>query len=80
MSDKEKLRIRRPTRVSPQVNVRYTAQNRYHVSAALPFILINPEPDVKLGTLPNYVKPDSHPRKREYDFLVDRLYLEQVNE
>lgn len=80
LSDKEKLRIRRPTRVSPQVNVRYTAQNRYHVSAALPFILINPEPDVKLGTLPNYVKPDSHPRKREYDFLVDRLYLEQVNE
>lgn len=78
LGDKEKLRIRRPTRVSPQVNVRYTAQNRYHVSAALPFILINPEPDVKLGTLPNYIKPQSHPRKKEYDFLVDRLYLEQV--
>lgn len=80
LGDKEKLRIRRPTRVSPQVNVRYTAQNRYHVSAALPFILINPEPDVKLGTLPNYIKPESHPRKRDYDFLVDRLYLEQVND
>ncbi|WP_024612149.1 DNA replication terminus site-binding protein [Pseudoalteromonas sp. TB64] len=79
LAEKEKLRIRRPTRVSPQVNVRYTAQNRYHVSAALPFILINPEPDVKLGILPNYEKPLSHPRKRDYDFLVDRLYLEQVD-
>lgn len=79
LGDKDKLRIRRPTRVSPQVNVRYTAQNRYHVSAALPFILINPEPDVKLGTLSDYQKPQSHPRKREYDFLVDRLYLEQVD-
>lgn len=79
LGEKEKLRIRRPTRVSPQVNVRYTAENRYHVSAALPFILINPQPDVKLGTLPNYQKPESHPRKKEYDFLVDRLYLEQVD-
>ena len=79
LGEKEKLRIRRPTRVSPQVNVRYTAQNRYHVSAALPFILINPEPDVKLGILPDYKKPEAHPRKREYDFLVDRLYLEQVD-
>lgn len=79
LGEKEKLRIRRPTRVSPQVNVRYTAENRYHVSAALPFILINPQPDVKLGTLPDYQKPESHPRKKEYDFLVDRLYLEQVD-
>jgi DNA replication terminus site-binding protein len=78
LGEKEKLRIRRPTRVSPQVNVRYSAQNRYHVSAALPFILINPEPDVKLGVLPDYKKPLSHPRKRDYDFLVERLYLEQV--
>lgn len=79
LGEKEKLRIRRPTRVSPQVNIRYTAENRYHVSAALPFILINPQPDVKLGTLPDYQKPESHPRKKEYDFLVDRLYLEQVD-
>ncbi|MCP4055958.1 MAG: DNA replication terminus site-binding protein [Pseudoalteromonas sp.] len=79
LGEKEKLRIRRPTRVSPQVNVRYTAENRYHVSAALPFILINPQPDVKLGTLPDYQKTESHPRKKEYDFLVDRLYLEQVD-
>ena len=79
LGEKEKLRIRRPTRVSPQVNVRYTAENRYPVSAALPFILINPQPDVKLGTLPDYQKPESHPRKKEYDFLVDRLYLEQVD-
>ena len=64
LGEKEKLRIRRPTRVSPQVNVRYTAENRYHVSAALPFILINPQPDVKLGTLPDYQKPESHPRKK----------------
>ena len=70
LGEKEKLRIRRPTRVSPQVNVRYTAENRYHVSAALPFILINPQPDVKLGTLPDYQKPESHPRKKEYDFLI----------
>ena len=49
------------------------------MSAALPFILINPEPDVKLGILPDYKKPEAHPRKREYDFLVDRLYLEQVD-
>ena len=80
LNDKDKLRIRRPTRVSPQVNVRYSAQNRYHVSAALPFILINPEPDVKLGALNDYQKPQSHPRKKEYDFLVDRLYLEQVTD
>ena len=79
LGDKEKLRIRRPTRVSPQVNVRYTAKNRYHVSAALPFILINPEPDVKLGILSDYEKPLSHPRKLDYDFLVDRLYLEHVD-
>jgi DNA replication terminus site-binding protein len=79
LGDSEKLRIRRPTRVSPQVNVRYTAKKRYHVSAALPFILINPKPDVKLGVLNNYEKPINHPRKREYDFLVDRLYLEQVD-
>ncbi|KPH95529.1 DNA replication protein [Pseudoalteromonas porphyrae] len=78
LGDKDKLRIRRPTRVSPQVNVRYTAQDRYHVSAALPFILINPEPDVKLGILSDYLKPDGHPRKKEYDFLVDRLYMEQI--
>ncbi|WP_404344232.1 DNA replication terminus site-binding protein [Pseudoalteromonas mariniglutinosa] len=79
LGDKEKLRIRRPTRVSPQVNIRYTAKNRYHVSAALPFIMINPTADVKFGTLGDYQKVDSHPRKREYDFLVDRLYLEQVD-
>ncbi|MBQ4833336.1 DNA replication terminus site-binding protein [Pseudoalteromonas sp. MMG010] len=78
LSEHEKLRIRRPTRVSPQVNVRYTAKQRYHVSAALPFILINPQPDVKIGELKHYEKPQNHPRKREYDFLVDRLYLEQV--
>ncbi|MGO2074912.1 MAG: DNA replication terminus site-binding protein [Pseudoalteromonas sp.] len=79
LPEKEKLRIRRPTRVSPQVNIRYTATNRYHVSAALPFILINPEPDVKIGRLSDYIKPQSHPRKREYDYLIDRLYLEQID-
>ena len=78
LGEKEKLRIRRPTRVDIPIQLHGSAQNRYHVSAALPFILINPEPDVKLGILPDYQKPEAHPRKREYDFLVDRLYLEQV--
>ncbi|OHU85133.1 MULTISPECIES: DNA replication terminus site-binding protein [Pseudoalteromonas] len=74
-----KLRIRRPTRVSPEVNVRFTAQKRYHVSAALPFILFNPHPETKLGDLSNYEKVDNHPRKRAYNFLVDRIYLEKVD-
>ncbi|WP_105169507.1 DNA replication terminus site-binding protein [Pseudoalteromonas sp. T1lg23B] len=78
LSPKSKLRIRRPTRVSPEVNVRFTAQKRYHVSAALPFILFNPHPETKLGDLSNYEKTDNHPRKRAYNFLVDRIYLEKV--
>ncbi|CAM4126643.1 DNA replication terminus site-binding protein [Pseudoalteromonas byunsanensis] len=78
LNSKSKLRIRRPTRVSPEVNVRFTAQKRYHVSAALPFILFNPHPETKLGDLSNYEKADSHPRKRAYNFLVDRIYLEKV--
>ncbi|KJY94714.1 DNA replication terminus site-binding protein [Pseudoalteromonas piscicida] len=77
LSENAKLRIRRPTRVTPEVNVRYTAQNRYHVSAALPFILFNPHPDTKLGELSHFTQKDDHPRKREYNFLVDRIYLER---
>ncbi|CAH9062571.1 DNA replication terminus site-binding protein [Pseudoalteromonas sp. CIP111854] len=79
LNEKSKLRIRRPTRVSPEVNVRFTAQKRYHVSAALPFILFNPHPETKLGDLPNYEKNDNHPRKKAYNFLVDRIYLEKVD-
>ena len=79
LDEKSKLRIRRPTRVSPEVNVRFTAQKRYHVSAALPFILLNPHPETKLGMLQNYEKVEHHPRKREYNFLVDRIYLEQID-
>ncbi|MDP4982598.1 DNA replication terminus site-binding protein [Pseudoalteromonas tunicata] len=79
LPDKQLLRIRRPTPVSPQVNIRFSATNRYHVSAALPFIVINPDPELKLGTLPDYNKPLQHPRKLEKDFLVERLYLETVN-
>ncbi|WP_091980809.1 DNA replication terminus site-binding protein [Pseudoalteromonas denitrificans] len=77
IKDSEKLRIRRPTRVSPQVNIRYDAKNRYHVSAALPFILINPEENVKYGTLKNYIKPEHHPRKKQTHYLIERLYLEK---
>ncbi|NOU50376.1 DNA replication terminus site-binding protein [Pseudoalteromonas sp. JBTF-M23] len=79
LTEKSKLRIRRPTRVSPEVNVRFTAQKRYHVSAALPFILFNPHPETKLGDLPHYEKIENHPRKRAYNFLVDRIYLEKVD-
>jgi DNA replication terminus site-binding protein len=79
LSEKSKLRIRRPTRVSPEVNVRFTAENRYHVSAALPFILFNPSDDTKIGTLKCYQKIENHPRKRAYNFLVDRIYLEKVS-
>lgn len=79
LSEKSRLRIRRPTRVSPEVNIRFTAQNRYHVSGALPFILFNPHPDTKIGTLSNYIKVENHPRKRDYNFLIDRIYLEKVD-
>ena len=72
-----KLRIRRPTRVTPEVNVRFTATNRYHVSGALPFIMLNPSKKLKVGSLPNYDASVSDPRKREYNFLVDRIYLEK---
>ncbi len=79
LKENEKLRIKRPIRVSPQVNVRFSAENRYHVSAALPFILINAEPDVKMGTLKDYVKPASHPRKRDEAYLIKRLYMQSHN-
>tara|TARA_Y100001956_G_C4125174_1_gene189656 strand:+ start:2770 stop:3639 length:870 start_codon:yes stop_codon:yes gene_type:complete len=72
-----KLRIRRPTRVTPEVNIRFTATNRYHVSGALPFIMLNPSKKLKVGSLPNYDASVSDPRKREYNFLVDRIYLEK---
>lgn len=75
LNDNEKLKIRRPTRVSPQVNIRYDAQNRYHVSAALPFILINPSENVKFGVLKNYTKTTNDPRKKESHYLIERLYL-----
>ena len=77
LAEDTKLRIRRPTRVTPEVNVRFSAQNRYHVSAALPFIILNPSPETKLGELSNYTQNESHPRKRQYNFLVDRIYLER---
>ncbi len=74
----EKLRIRRPTRVSPQVNVRFSATHRYHVSAALPFILFTREPNIKFGDLPDYHKPVDDPRKKVSSYLVERLYLEKT--
>jgi len=78
LKDDEKLRIRRPTRVSPQVNVRFDAKNRYHVSAALPFILINPSEYVSFGELPDYNKMATHPRQKQHQYLIDRLYLEKM--
>ncbi|ALO44697.1 DNA replication terminus site-binding protein [Pseudoalteromonas phenolica] len=72
-----KLRIRRPTRVTPEVNVRFTATNRYHVSGALPFVMLNPNKKLKVGSLPNYDSKVNDPRKKEYNFLVDRIYLER---
>jgi DNA replication terminus site-binding protein len=77
LAEDEKLRIRRPTRVSPQINVRYSAKDRYHVSAALPFIVINPESDLIFGELNRYEKNEDDPRKKEYEYLVQRLYLQK---
>ena len=71
-----KLRIRRPTRVTPEVNVRFTAK-KYHVSGALPFIMLNPNKDLKVGSLPDYNANTEDPRKKEYSYLVDRIYLEK---
>lgn len=70
-----KLRIRRPIRVSPQVNIRFSASDRYHVSAALPFILFNAEQIEKVGELPNYTKK-ADPRQKKSHYLIERLFLE----
>lgn len=75
LSENKKLRIRRPIRVSPQVNVRFSASDRYHVSAALPFILFNAEKVTKIGKLTDYAKkPDTRAKKSRY--LIERLFLE----
>lgn len=74
----DKLRIRRPTRVTPEVNVRFTNTHRYHVSGALPFFVLNPSEEIKLGDLNDFVASKPNPRKKEYDFLVDRIYLEKT--
>ena len=75
LNSSEKLRIRRPIAVSPQVNVRFSASNRYHVSAALPFILLNAEQTEKIGKLPNYAKK-ADPRAKKSRYLIERLFLE----
>ena len=75
LDDNKTLRIRRPIRVSPQVNVRFSASDRYHVSAALPFILFNAEKVKKVGKLKDYAKkPDARAKKSRY--LIERLFLE----
>lgn len=74
LSHNEKLRIRRPIRVTPEVNVRFSDARRYHVSGALPFIVFDDNPDLKLGELTSYTLKED-PRKREYEYLVERLYL-----
>ncbi|MCG7535478.1 DNA replication terminus site-binding protein [Pseudoalteromonas sp. OOF1S-7] len=73
-----KLRIKRPTRVSPEVNVRFSAKNRYHVSGALPFVLLNPQKETKIGELKNYIRDENDPRKKEYNYLIERIYLETI--
>lgn len=78
LSSTDRLRIRRPTRVTPEVNVRFKDGHRYHVSGALPFILINPKDVFKFGELTNYSASGNDPRKREYNFLVERIYLEKA--
>lgn len=79
LPDSAKLRIRRPTRVSPEVNVRFSAKNRYHVSGALPFVLLNPQKETKIGELKNYSRDSNDPRKKEYNYLIERIYLETIN-
>ncbi|KZN35812.1 DNA replication terminus site-binding protein [Pseudoalteromonas luteoviolacea] len=79
LSEKSKLRIKRPTRVTPEVNVRFTAKNRYHVSGALPFILLNPQKETKIGELPNYNASNIDVRKKDYSYLIERIYLENLD-
>ncbi|WP_105213960.1 DNA replication terminus site-binding protein [Pseudoalteromonas sp. T1lg22] len=74
LAENEKLRIRRPIRVTPEVNVRFADNRRYHVSGALPFIVFDDNPEIKLGELKDY-QPKEDPRKRDYEYLVERLYL-----
>ncbi|AOT10758.1 DNA replication terminus site-binding protein [Pseudoalteromonas luteoviolacea] len=80
LSEKSKLRIKRPTRVTPEVNIRFTAKNRYHVSGALPFILLNPQKETKIGSLPNYNSRNIDVRKKDYSYLIERIYLENLND
>ncbi|KZN45109.1 DNA replication terminus site-binding protein [Pseudoalteromonas luteoviolacea] len=78
LNENSKLRIKRPTRVTPEVNIRFSAKNRYHVSAALPFILLNPQKETKIGTLPDYSAKNIDVRKKDYSYLVERIYLENL--
>ncbi|MDK1288059.1 DNA replication terminus site-binding protein [Pseudoalteromonas umbrosa] len=76
LSDDSKLRIKRPTRVTPEVNIRFSAKNRYHVSGALPFILLNPQKETKIGSLADYSAKNIDVRKKDYSYLIERIYLE----
>ncbi|KID55919.1 DNA replication protein [Pseudoalteromonas luteoviolacea] len=80
LSEKSKLRIKRPTRVTPEVNIRFTAKNRYHVSGALPFILLNPQKETKVGTLTSYSAKNIDVRKKDYSYLIERIYLENLQD
>ncbi|OCQ21522.1 DNA replication terminus site-binding protein [Pseudoalteromonas luteoviolacea] len=79
LNEKSKLRIKRPTRVTPEVNIRFTAKNRYHVSAALPFILLNPQQETKIGALTDYSSSNVDVRKKDYSYLIERIYLENLD-
>lgn len=77
LGSEQKLRIRRPNQVSPQINVRFSDKQRYHVSAALPFILFNyDEAKIKIGELESYFGRKNDPRKKESRYLIERLHLE----
>lgn len=77
LGSEQKLRIRRPNQVSPQINVRFSDKQRYHVSAALPFILFNYDDEkIKIGELECYLGRKHDPRKKESRYLIERLHLE----
>ena len=74
LSASDKIKIRRPIRVTPELNVRLGNTQRYHVSGALPFFVFSDNKDLKIGELQSY-QPKDDPRKRDSEYLVERLYL-----
>lgn len=77
INSNQKFKIRRPISVSPEINVRFSATDRYHIAAALPFIFFDDLNRTKIGTLANYEKKVD-PRKRDSQYVVERLYIESL--